>query len=58
MSLVRYDFVSNQRLFCETDMRPITSRVHQRQLQLYGHVAHYLEADPAYQVVTEKDNPA
>ncbi|XP_045129087.1 uncharacterized protein LOC123514896 [Portunus trituberculatus] len=53
-----YDFVSNQRLLHETDSRPITSIVNQCQLQLYGHVAHYLEADPAYQVVSKRDNPA
>ena len=39
---------SNQQLFCETDSRTITSIVHQCQLQLYGHVACYPEADPAY----------
>ena len=46
-----YDVVSNQRLFRETDSRPITSIVRQRQLRLYGHVARYLEADPACRVV-------
>ena len=35
-----------KRLLRETDSRPITSSVHQRQLWLYGHVARYLEADP------------
>ena len=34
-----YDFVSKQRLFHETDSRPITSIIRQRQLRLYGHVA-------------------
>ena len=53
-----YDFVSNQRLFRETDSRPIISIVCQRQLLLYGHVARYPKADPAYQVVSERDNPA
>ena len=49
--------VSNQRLFRETDLRPITSIVRQRQLRLYGHVARYPEADPACRVVFVKDNP-
>ena len=52
-----YDFVPNQRLFRETDLRTITSIVCQRQLQLYGHVARYPEADPAYRVVSEKGRP-
>ena len=50
-------FVSNQRLFRETDSRPITSIVRQRQLRLYGHVARYPEADPACRVVSVRDNP-
>ena len=53
-----YDFVSNQRLFCETDSRPVTSIVRQRQLRLYGHAVCYLEADPTYRVVSEMDDPA
>ena len=51
------DFVSSQRLLCETDSRPITSIVRHRQIQLQGHVAHYPEADPACQVISEGDNP-
>ena len=50
-----YNFVSNQRLFRETDSRPINSIVRQRHLRLYGHVARHLEADPAYQVVSVRD---
>ena len=50
------DFVSNQRLLCETESRPITSIVHQRQLRLYGYVTRYPEADPASQVISERDN--
>ena len=40
-------FVLNQQLFCENETSPITSIVRQRQLQLYGYVARYPEADPA-----------
>ena len=52
-----YDFVSNQRLLRETDSRPITSIVRQRQLRLYGHVARYPEADPACRVISVRDDP-
>ncbi len=51
-----YDFVSNQRLLRETDSTPITWTVRQRQLRLYGHVAHYHKADPAHRVVSVRDN--
>ena len=50
------DFVSNQRLPRETESRPITTIVCQRQLRLYGHVARYPEADPACRFVSEMDN--
>ena len=50
-----YDFVSKQRLFCEIDSRPIISIVRQRQLQI--NVARYVEADPAYRVVSKRDKP-
>ena len=51
------DFVSNQRLLHETESRPITSIVRQRQLRLYGHVARLPEADPSHQVLSLTDNP-
>ena len=51
------DFVSNQRLLHETESKPITSIVRQRQLRLYGHVARYLEADSASRLISERDNP-
>ena len=50
--------LSYQRLFRETDSRPITSIVRQCQLRRYGQVARYPKADPAYRVVSERDNPA
>ena len=40
--------VSNQRLFRETESRPITRIVCQRHLWLYEHIAGYPGADPAY----------
>ena len=51
-----YEYVSDQRLFRWTDSGPITSIVRQRQLRFYGHVARYPEADPAYRVVSERNN--
>ena len=51
------DFVSNQRLLRETESRPITSIVCQRQLRLYGHVTRYPEADSAHRVVSVRNNP-
>ena len=49
--------VSNQRLFCETESKPITNIGLQRQLRLYRQVARYSEADPACRVVSERDHP-
>ena len=52
-----YDYVSNQRLLRETESRPVTSIVLERQLRLYGHVARFPEVDPAYRVASVRDNP-
>ena len=51
------DYVTNERLLQETESRPITCIVRQRQLQLYGNVARLPEVDPAHRVVSERDNP-
>ena len=48
-----YEFVSNQRLLRDSDLRPITSIVRQYNLRLYRHVAPYPNADP---VVSERHN--
>ena len=40
-----------------SDSRPINSMVRQRQLRLYGHVARYPKADPAYRVISIRNNP-
>ena len=45
------DFVSNERLLRETQIRFVTCIVHEHQLQLYGHVAHFPDADPAHQIL-------
>ena len=43
-------------VFHETESRPITSLIPQRQLWLYRHVARYPEADSTCQVVSERGN--
>ena len=52
-----YDRVRNERLLRETESRPITHIIRHRQLQLYGHVARFPEADPAHRVISERVNP-
>ena len=49
--------LSNQRLVRETESRPITNIVCQRQLRLYGYVVPYSEADSASRAISERDNP-
>ncbi len=51
------DFVSNQRLLHETESRPVTSIVRERQLRLYGPVARLPDVDPAHRVLSVRDNP-
>ena len=46
------DFVSNEQLLRETQMRFVTCIVRERQLRLYGHVAHFPDADPAHQILS------
>uniref|UniRef100_A0A8C4NFK3 Reverse transcriptase domain-containing protein n=1 Tax=Eptatretus burgeri TaxID=7764 RepID=A0A8C4NFK3_EPTBU len=48
------DFVSNKRLLRETEMRFICI-VRERQLRLYGHVAHFPDADPTHQILLAKE---
>ena len=48
------DFVSNKRLLRETQMRFVTCIVREHQLWLYGHVAHFPDADPAHQIVSAR----
>ena len=50
--------MSNKQMLHETESRPITSIVHQHQVQLLGHVARYPEVNPAFRVVSERDIPA
>ena len=46
------DFVSNERLMRETQMRFVTCIVCEHQLRLYAHVAHFPDADPAHQILS------
>ena len=50
------DFVSNEQLLRETQMRFVTCMVRERQLQLYGHVAHFPDADPAQQILSARES--
>ena len=49
------DFVSNERLLRETQMRFVTCIVHEHQLRLYGHVARFPDADPAHQIISGRE---
>ena len=49
------DFVSNERLLRETQMRFVTCTVREHQLQLYVHVARFPDADPAYQILSARE---
>ena len=37
-------------------MRFVTCIVHERQLRLYGHVARFLDADPAHQILSARES--
>ena len=49
------DFVSNERLLRETQMRFVTCIVHERQLWLYRHLACFPDADPAHQILSVRE---
>ena len=50
------DFVSNECLLRETQIRFVTCIVRERQLLLYGHVAHFPDADPAHQILSARES--
>ena len=54
-SLSLVGLVSNEQLLRETQMRFITSIVHEHQLRLYGQVACFPDADPAYQILSARE---
>jgi len=49
------DIVSNERLLRGTQMRFVPCIVCERQLRLYGHVAHFPNADPAHQILSARE---
>ena len=49
------DFVSNERLLRETQMRFVTCIVREHQLWLYGRVARFPDADPAHQILSARE---
>ena len=49
------EFVSNERLLRETQMRFVSCIVRERQLRLYGHAAHFPDADPAHQILSARE---
>ena len=49
------DFVSNEELLRETQMRFVSCIVRERQLRLYGNVARFPDADPAHQILSARD---
>ena len=51
------DFVSNEGLLRETQMRFVTCVVRERQLWLYGHVARFPDADPAHKILSVRESP-
>ena len=49
------DFVSNEQFLRETQMRFVTCIVRERQLWLYGHVAHFPDPDPVHQILSVRE---
>ena len=50
------DFLSIEHLLRETQMRFITCIVPEHLLWLYGHVAHFPDADPAQQILSARES--
>ena len=57
MSLSQQPLVGHkaQPAVAETQMRIVTCKVHERQLRLHGHVARFLDADPAHQILSARE---
>ena len=49
------DFVFNERLLRETQMRFATCIVRERQLQLHRHVTRFSDTDPAHQILSARE---
>ena len=50
------EFVSNECLLRETQMRFVTCVVHERQLRLCGHVARFPDTDSAHQILSARES--
>ena len=50
------DFVFNERLLRETQMRFVTCIIREHQLRLYGHVARFPDTDPAHQILSARES--
>jgi len=50
------DFVSNEQLLRETQKRYVPCGVCERQLRLYGHMAHFPDADTAHQILSARES--
>ena len=44
-----------ERLLRETHLRFVTCIVRERQLRLYGHVAHFPDTDPAHKILSARE---
>ena len=49
------DFVANEQWLRETHIRFVTCIVREYQFWLYGHVAHFPDADPAHQILSARE---
>ena len=49
------DFVSNEQMLRETQMRFVTCIVRERQLWLNGHLARFIDTDPTHQILSAKE---
>ena len=47
--------VANERLLIEIQMRFVTCIIRERQLRLFGHVAHFPDANPAHQILSARE---
>ena len=50
------DFVFNERLLKEIQMRFVCCIVREHQLRMYGHVARFPDADPAHQILSARES--
>lgn len=49
------DFLSNQWLYLEAGMHPVTCMIQEHQLRLFGHITQFSEFDPVIHVLFDED---